>query len=188
LTTIVALPTLLRRDIAITAEQLLAIAPSASSCDPSAQYAKECATAQQAAGPISASFNKYNIKTVNEQAALLSLIVFESGSFKYDIHHFPGPNPGQGTRNMQNSQFNIAYAKSVLGSGIDTSNPDAVLAQLTADPVLDFGSAAWFLRNQCTPAIQDGLANGGQGDWETYITTCVGTSIGDRQASYQAAL
>ncbi|GAM89584.1 hypothetical protein ANO11243_076230 [Dothideomycetidae sp. 11243] len=185
-----ALPRHARRDIATTVDQLLAIAPAASSCNPAtAQFANECATAEQAIGPISQSFDQYKIVTTNERAALLSLMAFETGEFKFDVHHFPGPNPGQGTRNMQNPQFNIEYADSIasLNGKVDPADPAGVLALLTADPILDFGSAVWFLRNKCTQAQQDALANGGQAEWEAFITDCVGTTLEGRQATYSIA-
>ena len=79
----------------ITADQILAISPKSSTCDnPPAEG--ECATAEQAAPFISDSFTTYGIDNVAEQAALISLMAFESGDFKYNRNHFPGV-AGQGS-------------------------------------------------------------------------------------------
>jgi hypothetical protein len=79
----------------ITSDQILAISPNSSTCDnPPAEG--ECATAEQAAPFISDSFVTYAIDNVAEQAALISLMAFESGDFKYNRNHFPGV-AGQGS-------------------------------------------------------------------------------------------
>lgn len=66
----------------ITVEQLLAIAPASAACDPASQFAAECITAQDAVAPLNAAFAQYGVETVGEKAALLSLMLFESGDFK----------------------------------------------------------------------------------------------------------
>ena len=75
-----------KRDIqflqSITVEQLLAIAPASAACDPAAQFADECITAQDAVAPLNVAFAQYGVETVGEKAALLSLMLFESGDFK----------------------------------------------------------------------------------------------------------
>lgn len=79
----------------ITSDQILAISPNSSTCDnPPAEG--ECATAEQAAPYISDSFTTYGIDNAAEQAALVSLMAFESGDFKYNRNHFPGV-AGQGS-------------------------------------------------------------------------------------------
>lgn len=79
----------------ITPDQILAISPKSSTCDnPPAEG--ECATAEQAAPFISDSFATYGIDNVAEQVALISLMAFESGDFKYNRNHFPGV-AGQGS-------------------------------------------------------------------------------------------
>ena len=79
----------------ITSDQILAIAPNSSTCDnPPAEG--ECATAEQAAPYISDSFTSYGVDNVAEQAALISLMAFETGDFKYNRNHFPGV-AGQGS-------------------------------------------------------------------------------------------
>ena len=79
---------------------ILKISPNTTSCDPKAKYASQCATASDAAPHILNSFNKYNISTVNEEAALLSLMLYETAEFKYNINVSPG-RAGQGSRNGQ---------------------------------------------------------------------------------------
>lgn len=79
----------------ITSNQILAISPKSSTCyNPPA--VGECRTAEQAAPFINDSFTTYGIDNVAEQAALISLMAFESGDFKYNRNHFPGV-AGQGS-------------------------------------------------------------------------------------------
>ena len=109
LTFTLALPT--TRQTTITASSILHIAPGTSSCaNPPA--AGECRTAAQAAPYIAISFTNVDISDFHSQAALLALMLYESGDFKYKINHFPAPGtPGQGTRNMQSPEFNAKYAE-----------------------------------------------------------------------------
>lgn len=74
----------------ITTSQILAIAPKSHNC--TAPPAKgECATASQAAPNIAKSFAKYGVSSRAEQAAVIALMAFESGEFRYSRNHFPGP-------------------------------------------------------------------------------------------------
>ncbi|KAL8952957.1 MAG: hypothetical protein Q9222_001176 [Ikaeria aurantiellina] len=88
-----------------TAGSLLAIAPKANTCA-NATFPKECKTASEAAPFINHSFATYGITTAGEAAAVVAIMAFESGDFKYNINHFPG-RPGQGTRNMQSPALNL---------------------------------------------------------------------------------
>lgn len=86
---------LISRDAALTEAQVLQIAPTSNTCDnPPAKG--ECATAKQAAKFTSQSFETYNVTSKAEQAAVISLMAFESDDFKYNKNHFPG-TPGQGS-------------------------------------------------------------------------------------------
>ena len=76
----------------LTPQILLAAVPGSASCDGS----PSCRTAQQAAPVIQAAFDKYGFKTPGEQAALIALMSFESGNFKFDVNVSPG-RPGQGS-------------------------------------------------------------------------------------------
>jgi hypothetical protein len=182
----------------ITAEQLIKIDPKTVTCD-GAEFAAECADAARAAPAISASFQKYGIETPGEQAALIAIMLFESGSFKYSKNHFSpeGPRPGQGTRNMQMLPFNIKYAQDVLPADVataaTTAGGDAVTTALNANDETSFGSAAWFLTkaqpDKCTQQIRDGLAAATKAGWDAYLTQCVGTSADpERDVSWTAAL
>jgi hypothetical protein len=83
------------RNISLTPEQLIEIAPTSTTCE-GAPAAGECATAKQAAPAISKAFKKYGVTSPAEQAALISLMAFETDDFKYNKNHFPGV-PGQGS-------------------------------------------------------------------------------------------
>jgi hypothetical protein len=79
----------------LTADQLLTIAPTANTCD-NAPAAGECSTAEQAVPFITQSFTNYKVTSPAEQAALISLMAFETDDFKYKKNHYPGV-PGQGS-------------------------------------------------------------------------------------------
>ncbi|KAI9819503.1 MAG: hypothetical protein M1827_006951 [Pycnora praestabilis] len=185
-----------RQTTSITPSQLLHIAPTSSTCV-GAPFADECATASDVAPHISSSFQTYGIATVGEQAALIGIMAFESGEFKFVKNHYPG-RPGQGTRNMQFPTYNIAYAKSIpalagqldaiVPSGTDASalsddSLDNMLALLTPD-AYSFASAAWYLTTQCGETIRQGLQSNGQTGWEAYITGCIQTEATDDRLAY----
>ncbi|KAK2756496.1 hypothetical protein FQN54_005389 [Arachnomyces sp. PD_36] len=171
-------------------DQLITIAPESSTCQ-SAPAAGECRTAAQAVPHIVKAFQTYNIASPGEQAALISLMAFETADFKYNINHFPGV-PGQGTRNMQSPDYNVLYAKSIPALEKDLApiieQPKAVLDLLLTDDDYDFGSAAWFLATQCPEKIRAGLRAGTEEGWRGYITSCVGTTVTeDRKVIWERA-
>lgn len=173
---------------AITADLITKIAPSTASCS-GAAFPDECADAATAAKSISASFEKYKITEPGTQAALISLMLYESGNFVYNKNHYPGV-PGQGTKNMQSPAFNLLYAKSLFpdkAAAAEAQGPEAVLALVSGNDET-FGSAAWFLTSQCTPAIAEGLASATSAGWSAYLTQCVGTTdTPDRDTIWTAA-
>lgn len=146
---------------------IIKIDSTTSSCD-NAPAAGECRTAAQAAPYIAISFTKFGVTSFGEQAALVALMLYESGGFKYSRNHFPGI-PGQGTRNMQSPAYNAQYAHFLAtvctDCGISAADvarasaqgPAAVLDLLNSDE-WSFGSAAWVLRTQCAADVRLGLA------------------------------
>jgi hypothetical protein len=182
----------------LTSADVIAIAPESASCT-GASYPAECATATDASPWISLAFRSFGVHSFGTQAALLSLVLYESGSFKYNINHFPGM-PGQGTRNMQSPAFNLRYAlwlaANMTDSGISLQQVDEaekegsvqVLA-LVNNQRWSFASAAWFLATQCNEEIGQGLATSTEEGWETYLTHCVGTTVtDDRTAIWKKAI
>lgn len=164
---------------------LLKIAPTSSNCD---LTNKECATAQQAAGPLIDSFAEYGITTPGEQAALLALVATESGAFKYNRNHFPDPGtPGQGTRNMMSVKFVAKYAEAKYPDAVSISDPAQKL-----DKVIELGgewaSAAWFYTTYCDDTVKTGLKAGTEKGYEDYLTICVGTGpkVDDTRKQYYA--
>lgn len=183
---------------AITAADIEKISPSTSSCA-NAPAAGECRTAKQAAPFVAISFTNFGIHDFNTQAALLSLMLYESGEFKYAINHYPGV-PGQGTRNMQSPEYNLKYAQwlattctncgisSKEVSAAQAKGPVAILDLVNIDE-WSFGSAAWFWSTQCDESIKSGLKAGTEAGWETYLTSCVGTTATeDRTAIWKKAM
>ncbi|OJJ97327.1 hypothetical protein ASPACDRAFT_62995 [Aspergillus aculeatus ATCC 16872] len=170
----------------ITSEQIQTIAPTSNTCA-NAPAAGECATSDTAASSISKSFQTYGVTNKAEQAAVIGLMAFESGDFKYNKNHFPGV-AGQGTRNMQSSAFNAKYAASIpaLADSLKAVNgdPTGTLDLLRAVPEYDFGSGAWFLTTQCTASVRGQLQQGTQAGWEAFITGCVGTAANDDRKAY----
>ncbi|KAJ6134234.1 hypothetical protein N7523_000556 [Penicillium sp. IBT 18751x] len=173
------------RDESLTEAQIIAIAPTSANCDnPPAEG--ECATAKTAAKFTAQSFDTYDVTSKAEQAAVISLMAFESGDFKYNKNHFPGV-AGQGTRNMQSPAYNKEYASSISAlkdQVAKTSDPAELLDLLRADEVYDFGSGAWFLTTQCSEDVRSKLQDGTEEGWQSYISDCVGTSVTDERKEY----
>lgn len=168
------------------ADILLKIAPTSNTCS-GAQYSTECATNVQAAQYLPSAMSTYNISNTWEMAAVLSLIAFESGDFKYNIHHFPSAVAGQGTRNMQSAAYNLEYARSIpaLASKVNAITTSTSASSLSADQsnqvlalVLPdqytWASAAWFLTSQCA-SIRTQLQAGGTAGFTAYMG-CIGAS------------
>ena len=77
-----------RTSSGITPAQLLQIAPDMATCDPAIDFPEECRTAEQSAPFVNQGFADFNITTKGEKAAILSLMLFESGNFKFDINRY----------------------------------------------------------------------------------------------------
>ncbi|KAJ6092148.1 hypothetical protein N7467_004117 [Penicillium canescens] len=172
--------------ISITQSQMETIAPKSKDCDnPPAEG--ECATGKQAAKFTSQSFDTYKVTNKAEQAAIISLMAFESDDFRYNKNHFPGV-AGQGTRNMQSPSYNKIYASSLpaLSDKLASvsNDPAALLDLLRNDGTYDFGSGAWFLTTQCSKEVRTALAAGDESGWSRYISDCVGTSVTDERKEY----
>ncbi|KAH7370550.1 hypothetical protein BKA65DRAFT_385501 [Rhexocercosporidium sp. MPI-PUGE-AT-0058] len=179
------------------ADQVLQIAPTSNTCS-GAPFPDECATNIQAAPYLISAMSKYEIWSVPEIAAVLSLIAFETADFKYNTNKFPG-RPGQGTRNMQVATYNLQYAMSIPElapklSAITTSSSVTGLSddQLNAIRALvlpdeySWASGAWFLKTQCAN-IRPALQTGSQAGFEAYMG-CVGvTADADRLAYWNRA-
>ncbi len=140
--------------------------------------------------------SQYGVTSPPEIAALLSLIAYETGDFKYIINHYPAPGrPGQGTRNMQMANYNLMYAKSIpaLSSslaaittatstdGLSDDDLNSIRELVLADEYA-WGSAAWFLTTQCSSARPQ-VQSGGQAGYEAYLS-CVGASATSDRLAY----
>jgi len=173
---------LMPREDGWTAAKIEWIAGGTKSCPDSGQYAYECRTAEQALPYIIKSFVDYGLTTRGEQAAALGIMLFESSEFKYNRNHWPG-TPGQGTRNMQMPDFNLKYAQDlfpadkVAAAQSATSDPVVGVLNLLRPEAYCFGSAAWFIKTQCSDEVRSGLQSGTESGWEAYITSCVGTTV-----------
>ncbi|KAJ3713134.1 hypothetical protein C8R42DRAFT_552034, partial [Lentinula raphanica] len=164
----------------ITLSQLDAIIDGTSCPLEGSQFLDECRTAAQALPFVNKGFADYNITTLGEKAALLSLMSFESGGFQFNINHSPG-NPGQGTRNLM--EF----------PSLSNKTKNAIRAVVLGDG-LSFGSAMWFYTQSgatrvgqpgpgCLqmPGMVEGLQAQTETGWENYITNCVGTTVTDER-------
>ncbi|KAI5209137.1 hypothetical protein E4T39_01032 [Aureobasidium subglaciale] len=166
----------------LTSSDIIAIAPEAPSCA-EAPLPSECATATNAAPWIDMAFHTLNIHAFGTQAALLSLMLHESGSFKYNVNHYLGVL-GRDTRSMQSPAFNLKYARwlaaNVTDSGIsvhqvedaEKEEPVQVLAFVNGDRWY-FASAARFLATQSDEVIIQMLAAATEEGWNTSMTECV---------------
>ncbi|KAJ6625389.1 hypothetical protein B0H10DRAFT_1783248 [Mycena sp. CBHHK59/15] len=180
-------------------------------CSSATQFPDECRTAEQAVPFVNQAFKDFNIVTDGEKAALLSLMLFESGGFAFDINHSLN-TPGQGTRNLMTFPFILQYAletpsvadqaKALAGANLQSPSaipPDtqnAIRALVLGDN-LSFASAMWFYKQSgpaqtgcvATPGMVDGLQLATLPGWEQYITNCVFTTVTpDRQALYEKTL
>ncbi|KAE9403093.1 hypothetical protein BT96DRAFT_878919 [Gymnopus androsaceus JB14] len=200
----------------ITLTQLEAIL-NGTICSPNnSQFLDECRTAAQALPFVNKAFSDYNITTVGEKAALLSLMAFESEGFQFNVNHFPSPGtPGQGTRNLMEFPFVYQYALSIpflstqilalapsssdsasASVSISPTTKDAILALVLNDG-LSFASAMWFYTQSGTtktgcleiPGMVQDLQAQTEKGWENYITQCVGTTVTEgRRQSYLQTL
>jgi hypothetical protein len=177
---------------ATDAAKIKIIAPSSKSCRPDAL--PDCRTADQAAPFIFRSMSQYNLTSDNEMAAVIALMAFESGDFRYKHNAFPPPgNPGQGTANMQSPAFNLLYAKSLDGvkekvadvktvEGLKPEKLNEILALVTPDEY-NFGSGPWFLVTQCPATVRDALKEDIDCGFEAYMA-CVGVQVTDPRKEY----
>lgn len=170
------------------------IAPNAENCASS-----ECRTAEQAAPFIAQSMYDYKVFTTPEMAAIISLMAFESGDFKYKLNlQYQADNTdpqhiGQGTANMQMGNFNLLYAKSIPSikdtvstfSSIGAMSPTNVtnmMNALTADE-FNFASGAWFYTTQCDPSVKQALWANPDAGFKAYMA-CVGAGVTDDRLAY----
>ncbi|KAK8142740.1 hypothetical protein G3M48_008330 [Beauveria asiatica] len=173
------------------AAKIKIIAPGSKSCPESLP---DCRTADQAAPFIFRSMSQYNLTSDNEIAAVIALMAFESGDFRYKRNAFPPPgNPGQGTANMQSPAFNLLYAKSLDGvkeevadvetvEGLEPKKLDEILSLVQPDEY-NFGSGPWFLVTQCPATVRDELKEDVDCGFEAYMT-CVGVEVTDARKEY----
>jgi hypothetical protein len=141
---------------------------------------------------------QYGITSPPEIAAVLSVIAYETGDFKYNINHYPAPGrPGQGTRNMQMANYNFLYAKSIPAlssklsaittasstSGLSDDQLNAIRATVLPDEY-SWASAAWFLTSQCA-SVRQALRTQGHAGVTAYYQ-CIGTDMTEERMAYWA--
>lgn len=153
---------------------VLAAAPTSNTCD-NAPAAGQCATAQQAVGPIISSFEQYKILTPGEQATILAWMAFESGDFKYNKATYGDTPPGKGNRCMISPSFNAEYAKTVNNNEAD---PAAMLQKLIADGH-EYDACAWFYSAKCSNAVKTAVQAGTKDGHTQFLKTCVQTDVTD---------
>ncbi|CAL3966934.1 unnamed protein product [Diplocarpon coronariae] len=173
---------------ALGSDQLLAIAPASRTCA-GAPVPAECRTNVQAAPFLAAAMAAYHVDAAAEIAAVLSVVAFETGDFKYNTNVDPG-RPGQGTRNMQLASSNLRYAASIPDlaaelraittaastDGLSNDTLNAIRALVLPDEY------AW-----ASPRVRAALQAGGQAGFEAYMG-CLGvTATPDRLAYWTRA-
>lgn len=170
------------------------IAPNSESC----QAGGECRTAEQAAPYIEKSLQKYQITHPNVQAAVISLMAFESVDFAYKHNVSPG-RPGQGTANMQMATYNLMYGNcidevkaKITAAGftsVDAMTDDQLnemLSWVTVDEY-NFGSGPWYLTTQCPSSIREALIADIDTGFATYMSDCVGVEVTEERTAYLTA-
>jgi hypothetical protein len=89
---------------------------------------------------------------------------------------------------MQSPAFNAEYAASIpaLSSKLPSvaSDPVGTLNLLLSSETYNFGSAAWFLTSQCSSDVRTDLQSGSESGWESYISSCIGTTVTDDRKAY----
>ncbi|KAI1360008.1 hypothetical protein F5Y08DRAFT_344126 [Xylaria arbuscula] len=180
------------RETEVTADMIAAIAPTSTSC----ATTDECRTNVQVVDPFNAAFEKYGLNAAGQKAAVLALTSLESAEYVYKHNVSPG-NPGQGTSNMQSFTFNLEYAQSIpelksqpavtaIGNAASATaaQMNAVL-DLLKDDKYNFASGPWYMTTQC-PDTVTALASGTNLDaaFNTYITSCVGTTMTEKRLEY----
>jgi hypothetical protein len=166
--------TLTRRAGTDLASQIIGnLAPQSLSCA-GATKPDECRTNVQVAPQFIAAFQKYDIYTYPEMAAVLALCALESGSFKFKENLV---HAGQGTVNQQGFEFNKKYAADLGGSAaqcFDAAGSDQKKAVACLyDDSTNFASGAWFYDTQCQPSVRAAFKTGAEAGWTAYMQ-CVG--------------
>ncbi|ORX92410.1 hypothetical protein K493DRAFT_338831 [Basidiobolus meristosporus CBS 931.73] len=190
-------------DARLTLEILEAAVPSSAGqgqC-PQATFKEECRNAQQALAPLRESFIKYGIDSVGAEAAIIALIAYESGSFAFNINHWPG-RAGQGTRNMMMFPGIHEYVKSLASVNrrylkviANLSEPFSEEKQneiraLVLDDRESFASAAWYLTksSECPRDTLEKLRANTEDAFKYYTLSCVktdGSTLPDRIAIWK---
>ena len=98
---------------------------------------------------------------------------------------------------MQSGAYNERYAESLtelgdarnVAHGVDVSFDrwEKFLNLVVSKDDIDFGAAAWHLRNICEKKDQDDLRKGGLEEWKNYVKNCLKTEPDRRQSAYQKA-
>ena len=83
---------------------------------------------------------------------------------------------------MQSAAYNTKYAQ-FLKQDIDGKSPSDVLNLIIQYANWDFGSAMWFLSEQCEQGVRDGLKKGDDAGWNAYLG-CIGTTATDDRKAY----
>lgn len=166
------------------------IAPASKSCADASN--KECRTAKQAAPWIAEGMTRYGIYHVNEMAAVISLMAFESVNFEFKTNQVPG-RPGQGTANMQMAEFNLMYANSINTvkagvanvtsvDGLPEEELNRILSLVTPDEY-NFASGQWFLTTQCEDSVRQELRADIDQGFSAYMA-CVGVEVAAERTEY----
>lgn len=164
---------------------------------------KECTKPADAAKFLNMGFKKYKIQAKGQVAAVWSLSMFESGAYKYR-RSANGGNPGKGTSNLQSSENNAEYAKSLPGikdkaapfyaDTVAGKNPgaDQTLNLLTSDDEVNFGSGMWYFAasGKVPENVQKALAdNPTVESYNQFLTQGVHTTSTDaRVQGFNAAM
>ena len=164
-------------------KQLLAIAPTANTCDAANT---ECITASAAIDNIIASFKEYNINTTGEQVALLAWQAFESVDFKFWKNHSQN-TPGQGTRCMMSPEFVQEYAAEKFPEIKETDKAKLLEAVIKAGG--EWGGANWFYQKKCDDSVKNALKarTGTKQAYSDFLTKCVNTGVNDRMPKWNLA-
>ncbi|RKP37166.1 hypothetical protein BJ085DRAFT_17209 [Dimargaris cristalligena] len=166
-------------------------------CKNPQDHQAECRTPAQILDPLNANFAQYGITTVGQKAALISIMDFESGSFRYSTN-LNVDHAGQGTFSQMMFPHIKEYVQSIpelaapyaaLTEGVtdlDTNKEvmNKVLALVTVDKY-NVGAACWYLAKSagCGAKTLKVLEATTEEAYRTYLTECINTTVTDDRIS-----
>ncbi|KAJ2450969.1 hypothetical protein EV183_003929 [Coemansia sp. RSA 2336] len=144
-----------------------------------------CANNKRALVALNNAAKTYGITDRNEMVAIVSLMAFESESWKYNTNVYPG-RAGQGTKAMLMYNFIYEYAKELYPDKVqdawastDSSSTMNQVRELVLNDNDSFGSGFWYLVKKAPSYHNTQKLDGSLDSFKQYCETAVGASWDD---------